>query len=89
VNLSYHILGVAIDQLTYATDTGGGIAALHNLLDRVELEGLLVQADALHTNHTFPSTSDSVRLTAFKHSRWMEFQTICDRLTHGRNVPLQ
>ena len=37
-------------QSTYATDPGGEIAALRQLLDRVELEGLLVQADALHAN---------------------------------------
>lgn len=30
------------------------------LLDRVDLEGLLVQADALHANRPFPSTSNSV-----------------------------
>jgi hypothetical protein len=38
----------------------GSIAALRQLLDRVELEGLLVQADALHANRPFSSTSNSV-----------------------------
>jgi hypothetical protein len=47
-------------QSTYATDAGGEIAALRQLLDRVELEGLLVQADALHANRPFFSTSNSV-----------------------------
>ena len=46
-------LGVAIAQSTYATDAGGEIAAVRQLLDRVELEGLLVQADALHANRPF------------------------------------
>lgn len=52
-------LGVAIAQSTYATDAGGEIAALRQLLDRVELEGLLVQADALHANRPFSSISSS------------------------------
>jgi hypothetical protein len=51
---------LAIAQSTYATDAGGEIAALRKLLDRVELEGLLVQADALHANRPFSSTSNSV-----------------------------
>ena len=38
----------------------GSIAALRQLLDRVELEGLLVQADALRANRPFSSTSNSV-----------------------------
>ena len=47
-------LRVAITQSTDATDAGGGeIEALRQLLDRVELEGLLVQADALHANRPF------------------------------------
>jgi hypothetical protein len=50
VSLYFNSLGVAIAQSTYATDAGGEIAALRQLLDRVELEGLLVQADALHAN---------------------------------------
>jgi hypothetical protein len=53
VGLHSNTLGVAIAQsvnATDATDAGGEIAALRRLLDRVELEGLLVQADALHAN---------------------------------------
>jgi len=42
VSLYSNNLGVAIAQSTYATDAGGEIAALRQLLDRVELEGLLV-----------------------------------------------
>lgn len=57
-------LGVAIAQNTYATDAGGEIAALRQLLDRVDLEGLVVQADALHANRPFSSTSRSVTPTS-------------------------
>ena len=60
VSLYSNTLGVAIAQSTYATDAGGEIAALRKLLDRVKLEGLLVQADALHANRPFFSTSSSV-----------------------------
>jgi hypothetical protein len=60
VSLYSNTLGVAIAQSTYATDAGGEIAALRKLLDRVKLEGLLVQADALHANRPFFSISSSV-----------------------------
>jgi hypothetical protein len=64
VSLYSNTLGVAIAQNTYATDAGGEIAALRQLLDRVELNGLLVQADALHANRPFSSTSSSVTPTS-------------------------
>ena len=64
VSLYSNSLGVAIAQSTYATDAGGEIEALRQLLDRVELEGLLVQADALHANRPFSSTSSSVAPTS-------------------------
>ncbi|MFM9100932.1 MAG: ISAs1 family transposase [Cyanobium sp.] len=64
VRLYSQTLGVAIAQNTYATDAGGEIAALRQLLDRVELNGLLVQADALHANRPFSSTSSSVAPTS-------------------------
>jgi hypothetical protein len=64
VSLYSNNFGVAIAQSTYATDAGGEIAALRKLLDRVELEGLLVQADALHANRPFFSTSKSVKPTS-------------------------
>ena len=51
---------LAIAQSTYATDAGSEIGALRELLDRVELTGMLVQADALHANRPFFSTSSSV-----------------------------
>ena len=64
VSLYSNSLGVAIAQNTYATDSGSEIKALRELLDRVELEGLLVQADALHANRPFSSTSSSVAPTS-------------------------
>jgi hypothetical protein len=64
VSLYSNSLGVAIAQSTYATDAGGEIEALRQLLDRVDLEGLLVQADALHANRPFSSTSSSVEPTS-------------------------
>ena len=64
MSLYSNSLGVAIAQSTYATDAGGEIEALRQLLDRVELEGLLVQADALHANRPFSSTSSSVAPTS-------------------------
>ena len=64
VSLYSNSLGVAIAQSAYATDAGGEISALRLLLDRVELEGLLVQADALHANRPFSSTSSSVAPTS-------------------------
>ena len=64
VSLYSNSLGVAIAQSTYATETGGEIAALRQLLDRVELDGLLVQADALHANRPFSSTSTSAAPTS-------------------------
>jgi hypothetical protein len=64
VSLYSNSLGVAIAQNTYATDSGSEIQALRELLDRVELSGLLVQADALHANRPFSSTSSSVAPTS-------------------------
>jgi hypothetical protein len=64
VSLYSNSLGVAIAQSTYATDAGGEIAALRQLLDRIELEGLLVQADALHANRPFSPTSSGVAPTS-------------------------
>jgi hypothetical protein len=64
VSLYSNTLGVAIAQNTYATDSGSEISALRELLDRVELGGLLVQADALHANRPFFSTSSSVAPTS-------------------------
>ena len=64
VSLYSNSLGVAIAQNTYAADSGSEISALRELLDRVELSGLLVQADALHANRPFSSSSSSVAPTS-------------------------
>ena len=62
VSLYSNTLDVAIAQSTYVTDAGGEIAALRQLLDRVELEGLRVQADALHAEpRTGPETPSCER----------------------------
>ena len=60
VSLYSNTLGVAIAQSTYATDAGSEIGALRELLDRVDLTGMLIQADALHANRPFFSISNSV-----------------------------
>jgi hypothetical protein len=59
VSLYSQSLGVAIAQTTYATDAGSETQALRQLLDAIELEGVLVQADALHANRPFSSSSPS------------------------------
>jgi hypothetical protein len=64
VSLYSQTLGVAIAQTTYATDASGEIQALRQLLEAVELEGVLVQADALHANRPFSSTSPSAAPTS-------------------------
>ena len=57
VSLYSQTLGVEIAQTTYATDASGETQARRLLLEAVELEGVLVQADALHANRPFSSTS--------------------------------
>ena len=57
-------LGVAIAQTTYATDASGEIQALRQLLEAVELDGILVQAGALQANRPFSSTSPSAAPTS-------------------------
>jgi hypothetical protein len=59
VSLYSQSLGVAIAQTTYATDAGSETHALRQLLEAIELEGVLVQADALHANRPFSSSSPS------------------------------
>ena len=54
VSLYSRGLGVAIAQTTYATDVSGEIQALRQLVDAVELDGVLVQADARYPNRPFP-----------------------------------
>ncbi len=57
-------LGVAIAQTTYATDAGSETLALRQLLEAIELEGVLVQADALHANRPFSFSSPSAAPTS-------------------------
>ena len=64
VSLYSKSLGVAIAQTTYATDASSEIQALRQLLETVELDGILVQADALHANRPFSSTSPSAAPTS-------------------------
>lgn len=64
LSLYSQTLGVAIAQATYATDASGEIQALRQLLEADDLEGVLVQADALHANRPFFSTSPSATPTS-------------------------
>jgi hypothetical protein len=64
VSLYSQSLGVAIAQTTYATDAGSETQALRQLLEAIELEVVLVQADALHANRPFSSSSPSVAQTS-------------------------
>jgi hypothetical protein len=64
VSLYSQSLGVVIAQTTYATDASGEIQALRQLLEAVALDGVLVQADALHANRPSSSTSPSAAPTS-------------------------
>ena len=64
VSIYSQSLGVAIAQTTYTTDAGGEIQAQRQLLEAVKLEGVLVQADALHANRPFFYTSLSATPTS-------------------------
>jgi hypothetical protein len=46
-------LGVALAQKTYDTHESSERAALKELLSGLDLDGVLIQADALHTTHSF------------------------------------
>jgi hypothetical protein len=46
-------LGVAIAQKAYDTHESSERAALKELLSSLDLEGVLIQADALHTTQSF------------------------------------
>jgi hypothetical protein len=71
-------LGVAIAKSIHATDAAGEFAVLRQPLDRVELEGMLVQADALHANCLFLYLEERGAdfLIAVKHSRRKRFRVI-------------
>jgi hypothetical protein len=46
-------LGVALAQKTYDTHESSEKAALKELLSSLDLDGVLIQADALHTTQAF------------------------------------
>ncbi len=59
VTLYSAALGVAISQACYATGENHERAVLRQLLGELDLEGILIQADALHTQQPFFSSSRS------------------------------
>jgi hypothetical protein len=59
VTLYSAALGVAISQACYATGENHERAVLKQLLGEMDLEGILVQADALHTQRPFFNCSRS------------------------------
>ena len=59
VTLYSAALGVAISHACYATGENHERAVLKHLLGELDLEGLLIQADALHTQRPFFSSSRS------------------------------
>jgi hypothetical protein len=54
VTLYWAALGVAISQACYATTGNHERAVLRQLFGELDLEGVLVQADALHTQRPQP-----------------------------------
>jgi hypothetical protein len=52
-------LGVALAQKTYDTGESRERAALKELLSMLDIEGVLIQADALHTTRPFFSGAKS------------------------------
>ncbi len=64
VSLYSKSLGVASAQTIHTTDASGEIQALRQLLEAVELDGILVPADAVHANRPFSSTSPSAAPTS-------------------------
>ena len=59
VTLYSAALGVAISQACYATGENHERAVLRQLLGELDLEGVLIQADALHTQRPFFGSSRS------------------------------
>jgi hypothetical protein len=57
VTLYSAALGVAISQACYATGENHERAVLRQLLGELDLNGVLIQADALHTQKPFFSSS--------------------------------
>ena len=65
VTLNSAALGVAISQACYATGENHERAVLRQLLGDLDLEGVLIQADALHTQRPFFNSSRSRGPTSF------------------------
>jgi hypothetical protein len=65
VTLYSAALGVAISQACYATGENHERAVLRQLLGDLDLEGVLIQADALHTQRPFFNSSRSRGPTSF------------------------
>ena len=65
VTLYSAALGVAISQACYATGENHERAVLRQLLGELDLEGVLIQADALHTQRPFFGNSRSRGPTSF------------------------
>jgi hypothetical protein len=59
VTLYSAALGVAISQACYATGENHERAVLRQLLGELDLEGVLIQADTLHTQQPFFGSSRS------------------------------
>ena len=59
VTLYSAALGVAISQACYATGENHERAVLKKLLGELDLQGVLIQADALHTQRPFFNSSRS------------------------------
>jgi predicted transposase YbfD/YdcC len=57
VTLYSAALGVEISQACYATGENHERAVLRQLLGELDLEGVLIQADALHTQKPFLSNT--------------------------------
>jgi hypothetical protein len=65
VTLYSAALGVAISQACYATGENHERAVLRQLLGELDLEGVVIQADALHTQRPFFGSSRSRGPTSF------------------------
>ncbi len=63
MTLYARFLGVALAQTTYDTCVSSERADLKELLSTLDLEGVLIQADALHTTRPFFSGAWSRGLT--------------------------
>jgi len=90
VSLYSQSLGVAIAQSTDAIDASGEIQALRRLLEAMELEGVLVQADAQHANRHYSTTLPRAAPTSCSPSNTAAargLRMITDRLTYNRQTP--